>query len=401
MASKNAGSFTYTSDKPARVVKYTKIEFKNIGPIESGEIRHKKISVLFGPNNSGKSIAAGLIHGVCQLNTAAPDTAMQADLLRDLGMSAKDQADMPKYLHGQNILYSVGIPRRRIITAGKKSCMLRVHSTKKTALEITFKFPKLKINQFQKLVTLTKATRKPTTGSFYVPAGRTGTVQYLTWISWAKSTLLRYMFDVFLNSQNAHGAGKKREQLISMPEHSERLYDLILQEDKLTEEVQDMFSTLFEGSVRMGTVNGIPRILYVDPSGFETEIAHAGSGVVSSLPILMSLQYVDDGGTLVIEEPEAHLEPVRQMNLVEKLVEVASHRKISLIFSTQSDYVLRKLLAMTASRKIKPKDLGLYYFKRTPGKFTNIEELVANEDGEVPQDIFDNALDALVKEILS
>ena len=381
-------------------MKYTKIAFKNIGPIESGEIRHKKISVLFGNNNSGKSIAASLIHGVCQLNDAP--NAMQAALLRGVRVSAKDRERISKYLYGQKILYTAGIPWSRIATATKKPCTLKIHSSKKPALDINFQRPKLSVNQSNMLDAL-KVGGKQNTDSFYVPAGRTGAIQYFMWIYRAKNTLFRHMLDTFMHSSGTNGsrAGKKHEQTISMPEHPERLYDLIIQEDKLTEEVQDMFSTLFEGSVRMGSRNGIPRILYVDPSGFETEIEHAGSGTVSSLPIMMSLQYVADGGTLVIEEPEAHLEPLRQITLVEKLVAFAARRKISLIFSTQSDYVLKKLLAMTASRKIKPKDLGLYYFKRTPDNLTRIEELVPNKDGEVPQDIFDRAMDSIVEEILS
>ena len=382
-------------------MKYTKVAFKNIGPIESGQIRHKKISVLFGPNNSGKSIAASLIHGVCQLNSAP--NAMQADLLRGVRVSAKDRECISKYMYGQKILYIAGIPWNRIVTANKKSCALKIHSSKKSPLEINFRRPKLNMNQFNTLDAL-KAVGRQNTNSFYVPAGRTGAIQYFMWIYRAKNTLFRYMLDTFMRSPSTNGsnrAGKKHEQSISMPEHPERLYDLIMQEDKLTEEVQDMFSALFEGSVRMGSRNGIPRIMYVDPSGFETEIEHAGSGTVSSLPIMMSLQYVDDGGTLVIEEPEAHLEPVRQMKLVEKLVAFAAHRRISLIFSTQSDYVLKKLLTMTVSKKIKQKDLGLYYFKRTPGNFTHIEEFVADEDGEIPRDMFDDAIDSLVEEISS
>ncbi len=383
-------------------MKYTKIAFKNIGPIESGQIRHKKVSVFFGSNNSGKSVAAGLIHGVCQLNNAL-NAKMHADLLRGIRVSAKDREGISKYLYGQKILHIAGIPWNRIVTANKKPCALKIHSSKKPALEISFRRPKLSVKQFNTLDAL-KAVGKQNTDSFYVPAGRTGAIQYFMWIYRAKNTLFRYTLDTFMRLPNTNGssrAGKKREQSISMPEHPERLYDLIMQEDKLTDEVQDMFSTLFEGSVRMGSRNGIPRIMYVDPSGFETEIEHAGSGTVSSLPIMMSLQYVADGGTLVIEEPEAHLEPLRQINLVEKLVAFAARRKISLIFSTQSDYVLKKLLAMTASRKIKQKDLGLYYFKRTPGNLTRIEELIPNGDGEIPQDIFDRAMDSIVEEILS
>ena len=40
------------------------IKFVNCGPILKGTFAQKRINVFFGPNNSGKSFASRLIHGI-------------------------------------------------------------------------------------------------------------------------------------------------------------------------------------------------------------------------------------------------------------------------------------------------------------------------------------------------
>lgn len=382
-------------------MKYTRIAFKNIGPIEAGEIEHKKVSVLFGNNNSGKSIASSLIHGICQLDTAALRNLARSDMFKDERING-DQQSADRYIYGQKILWSAGIPQDRIATFNKRSCTLEIHSPRKTALSINFKRPRLSVGRSKTLARFGRTLNEQSDVSIYVPAGRTGVMQYYISISRAKNTLLRYTLDAFLETVGGSDKRSKKDaQLTNIPEHPERMYDLIIREGSLNQDVKDIFSTLFPGSIKMDTSNAIPKIVYVDPSGFETEIEHAGSGIASSLPIVMSLQYVDDGGTLVIEEPEAHLEPARQMRLIEDLVAAADNRKIDLVFSTQSDYVVKKLLAMTVSKKIERQDLGFYYFKRMPNAFTRITKFVADKDGEIPQAMFDDALDSLVEEFSS
>jgi len=382
-------------------VKYAKIEFKNIGPIESGQIRHKKVSVFFGSNNSGKSIAAGLTYGVCRLSIPVRNKSVRTDLFGDGREGAG--TNMAKHLCGERILESAGMPRDRVATAGKNSCMLKVHASGESTMAINFRRPRSDDRSPRQLDGLYEAIGI-NDDSFYVPAGRTGIVRHFMSIYGAKNKMLGHAIDALARHQivsERYRRVAKQAQPPNLPYHSERLYHLISQERRLAKDVQDMFSRLFQGSAALDFRDKFSRIMYEDPSGFQIELDHAGAGMASSLPVLMSLHRVADGGTLVVEEPEAHLEPVLQMRLAEDLVAAAGRRKISLIFCTHSDFVLKKLLTMTVSKKIKRQDLGLYYFKRAPGEFTRIEELVPNKDGEIPQDMFDEAMDAIVEEILN
>ena len=100
----------------------------------------------------------------------------------------------------------------------------------------------------------------------------------------------------------------------------------------------------------------------------------------------------------MLKKPEAHLEPSRQLGLMDVLQTSADQRNINLIFTTHSDYVIKKLLAMVSSKKIKHTDLGLYYFDRVDSKFTTIREINVDKTGEAEQPLFSDALDTLVKE---
>lgn len=74
-----------------------------------------------------------------------------------------------------------------------------------------------------------------------------------------------------------------------------------------------MFSRIFPGSVVAPKAAGAPMTAYKSPDGFEAEIAAAASAILSSFPILECVRHVQKGGLLIVEEPEAHLEPVRQL----------------------------------------------------------------------------------------
>ena len=157
------------------------------------------------------------------------------------------------------------------------------------------------------------------------------------------------------------------------------------------------FSKLFGGSLDASAATGIPSILYRDPSGFGVEIESAGLGVVSSFPIIAAVHDIEPGGTLIVEEPEAHMEPLRQQSLVNEIVRVALARRVSLVLVTHSDYVVNGVLNMVYAGIIGPDDLGLYYFRRRDGSFTQVERIPVDKTGEAEQELFEEALDALAK----
>ena len=189
--------------------------------------------------------------------------------------------------------------------------------------------------------------------------------------------------------------GLRRRRII--PEYLERFNDLVLEaaSDGLADDAQKLFTKLFEGSVETDDSYSPPQIYYHDNHGFVTKIDSAGSGTVSSFPIIASIYRIESGGTLIIEEPEAHMEPLSQQRMIAEVVKVATAKNVNLLFTTHSEYVVYSLLSMVMHGDLRRDDLGIYHFHRKPGSYTCIKKIEVSEAGEVDQELFEEALDAL------
>src|SRR5271157_3459847 len=66
MRSNFAGSRSVARKRKASTIRGIEISAKNFGPISSGKIKLKPLTIFVGPNNSGKSYAATLIHSIME-----------------------------------------------------------------------------------------------------------------------------------------------------------------------------------------------------------------------------------------------------------------------------------------------------------------------------------------------
>ena len=83
---------------------------------------------------------------------------------------------------------------------------------------------------------------------------------------------------------------------------------------------------------------------------------------------------------LFIEEPEAHLHPDAQINLMEIFTELVEHN-IILILTSHSDYMFNKLNNMILDHKVDPKRIGIYHMINTPNGSIVNPEVQATEEG--------------------
>jgi predicted ATPase len=51
-------------------------------------------------------------------------------------------------------------------------------------------------------------------------------------------------------------------------------------------------------------------LVQVSPGGVETPLTDVGFGVSQVLPVVTLLQYVPEGSTVILEQPEIHLHPL-------------------------------------------------------------------------------------------
>lgn len=95
-----------------------------------------------------------------------------------------------------------------------------------------------------------------------------------------------------------------------------------------------------------------------------TNIINEGFGTNQLVQTMLQLAISPSGSIISIEEPEIHIHPEAQSRLCKILVEVAKEEGKQIILTTHSDHILTNLLNSVANKKLKAKDLAVYYFEK-------------------------------------
>lgn len=111
------------------------------------------------------------------------------------------------------------------------------------------------------------------------------------------------------------------------------------------------------------------------------------------LPIVVATLLSKPKGKILIENPEAHLHPKAQSQLMYFLYDQAKKRDIQVIIETHSDHILNCCLVGLAEEKLSVGDISIYYFSReSKGKNTRATKIVCTPNGrieEAPAGFFD------------
>ena len=93
-------------------------------------------------------------------------------------------------------------------------------------------------------------------------------------------------------------------------------------------------------------------------------IVAEGFGANALIQLLHQLVITDHGATVLIEEPEIHLHPKAQAELAEVLAETAKAEDKQIIMTTHSEYVAGRLLTLVAEGTLTTDDLAIYSFEK-------------------------------------
>ena len=187
------------------------------------------------------------------------------------------------------------------------------------------------------------------------------------------------------------------EQLIQIDRHphSETLQELDFG--------ADIEQELLQGSVSVerSAVNGPPRFSF-RPYGWKVDLPLTNSsGMVSELvPLVLYLRYlIRPGHLLILEEPESHLHPGKQVELLRQLA-ILVNRGVRLVMTTHSEWFLEELsnivrrsaLHKPSNRDVhgleaslSPDQVGVWLFtnqKRPKGAV--VKEIKVDESGLYP-----------------
>ena len=112
-------------------------------------------------------------------------------------------------------------------------------------------------------------------------------------------------------------------------------------------------------------------------------IVAEGFGTNALVQLLLQLITADRGATVLIEEPEIHLHPKAQAELAEVLAETAKAEDKQIIMTTHSEYVAGRLLTLVAEGKLTTDDLAIYAFDKDEKGECSATEIEVTERGQV------------------
>jgi len=107
----------------------------------------------------------------------------------------------------------------------------------------------------------------------------------------------------------------------------------------------------------------------------EVLLTDVGFGISQVLPVITLLQYVPEGSTVVLEQPEIHLHPLAQAALADVIIQAALHRKVQVLLESHSEHLLLRLQRRIAEESISSDDVVLYFCDAPKGesKLTKLE----------------------------
>ncbi len=97
------------------------------------------------------------------------------------------------------------------------------------------------------------------------------------------------------------------------------------------------------------------------PGAASVLLTDVGFGVSQILPILVLCYYVDEGATILLEQPEIHLHPSVQMGLADVFIDVIKNRNVQIILESHSEHLLARLQRRLAEEELRKENVALYF----------------------------------------
>jgi predicted ATPase len=149
--------------------------------------------------------------------------------------------------------------------------------------------------------------------------------------------------------------------------------------NKVHSYVRKIFNKDFQLTSQPGT--SIFYLQTVDERGLTSELVNEGFGVNQTIYLLTKVLRPDIS-IILIEEPEIHLHPTAQNNLMKAFVEIVKQENKTLIISTHSEHIVSSLLSLVAENKLSPEDISCYLCEKDKGR-TIVKHQKVNSKGQI------------------
>lgn len=414
-----------------------RIRLHNIGPIRDGDVSFAPLTVLVGPNGSGKTTFTTVAYAVFKAHEASI-----VEILELVEPPFEDEDEEgPAFQTGQVIdswldsftenlafelrrccspdLAMLARARRggknagpRITVSTERWCLVFRLDGNEIWLETEhpdFKRPRIRIPSGTARPMARRRLRNRLTGdmplrAIYFPAGRSGIVQTHTALSALMAGALSggYFKDATIGA--IPGATADFMQLVAQirPRRKVRFGSRVA--DRLEK-------NLLQGKVHLTERGGRREFLFT-PAGHDSDwpVENMATAVAEFTPLVLYLRHrAGPGDSILIDEPESHLHPESQVALATGLAEVAT--VISpVVVATHSEFLVSAFSNLILSQAREPTErrssvdkMAVYSFSfhdQDRGRGSNVTEIdidaaegfAIDQFSEVAERVFDDSI---------
>ena len=345
----------------------TKIFVKDFGPVREADIDLGRVTILMGPNNTGKTYTAVLMLVLERLVTqwsGAPVLLRLTSLTLEEFIQHLDETLVDIILR----LYSVNRPEDLVRRGSDKAELRFVLKPEEEQfgdiLEIEIQVDKSgvvtsRFHGFRELLETKKAV-PIIVPLIYIPAERAGIMRILRQLlrlhietSWLIAPpRLRRKFTHLMMSER-----------FRLPGIIEVLLDPLLATEKFTQEERKKAFVapaldLLEEEVLSGRLemDEYLSVMYYEAGAEKPiELINASSMVSEVSAIYLLSGKLREGWWLIVEEPEAHVHPKGQMGLA-RFMAMLARLGVNVVVTTHSDLIALKLAQMVGLAGLSPQD---------------------------------------------
>ncbi len=172
---------------------------------------------------------------------------------------------------------------------------------------------------------------------------------------------------------SAGGLGKQEENIATTLGYSQHH----------VEKVSKLMNRVTGVGFRTDTVPPQSVMLRSESLSGDTSLMSEGFGTNTLVALLFELVRAVPGATVLVEEPEVHLHPKAQADLASVLVEEAKAADKQVIMTTHSEHIAGRLLTLVAEKELSPDDVAIFSFEKDDDGVCSAQEIEITEHGQV------------------